>query len=118
MIHKIVLDPALGIDPAAFVAAWNAIPACSDVGEAQIGAGAQKGFDMGTAEIVIMITTSLLLNVAGNALYEPIRAALAKSEPLASAAAEANALVEETTMIEVKEADGTQVTIVQRKVSL
>ncbi len=78
MIYTLSLDPDLEISPAEFAAAWNVIPECRENATAQVKPGIPTMFDPYAADLVSLVVVPLLVNLASNALYDLIKAALLK----------------------------------------
>jgi len=70
--YQIRFSPQLGINPADFVAAWNASENCRDVAEAQIDMGAAVDFDS-TATKVLTLLGGIAIGVATNTIYDLIK---------------------------------------------
>src|SRR5262249_40728191 len=75
--YRLALDPALGVRPEDFIAAWNAAPACRAQGEAQLSrsAGGTAQYDLGTGLLIVL--GGIGTNLASNVLYDLIKRALA-----------------------------------------
>jgi hypothetical protein len=80
MDYQIAFPPELGLDAAAFIAAWNRAPDCRAVAEARPGEpGAVPHFDPTLLQGALAVLGSVALGVATNALYDLIKGALTRA---------------------------------------
>ena len=75
---RIALSPELGLDAAQFSAAWNATPECLQVARAEIVQVTGTEFGPPVLAVALGILGNLALGVAGNALYDLVKRALAR----------------------------------------
>ena len=101
---NLYLSPDLGLNSAAFAAAWNSLPECRAAGQAQAApAPASKSLDSSLNEVAFALATGL----ATNALWDLIKLALA------AALQRQQRPVRETEIVAIDHPDGTKITIVR-----
>jgi hypothetical protein len=97
----VLLDPALGLDPAALAAAWNAHPPAAALAQARLQPAAAKSFDPSLVELVLL---PLLVGLTTNALYDILKLLLAEQ-----------GVTREIQIVEHTAPDGSQVRIITIK---
>lgn len=103
MDYQIALSSELGVSPADFAAAWNETAACREVATADLVASTFRHYDPSLlAAAALTVLRDVSLGVAGNALYDLIKQALA-----------GRGVRRETEIIQVERPDGTRLLIVR-----
>lgn len=75
MDYYLALPPELGISPEDFAKIWNDTPECREAGEARVEDASASTFDPGFVAATLI---GFVLGVAGNAVYDLIKKAIAK----------------------------------------
>jgi hypothetical protein len=104
MTIQLVLDPDLPLTAADFAAAWNDTPACVAAATADVAPADPAAFflppELLAAGLVVLSDVSI--GVAGNALYDLIKTALAR-----------RSVKKTTEIIQIEQPDGTKVLVVR-----
>jgi hypothetical protein len=75
---QVALDPVLGVSPQEFTRAWNETPECRQSAQAGLVNLGRDSYDPTLITIVLTIAADLMVGVAGAALYDLIKLALAR----------------------------------------
>ena len=78
MDYHVVLSPELGLAPAELVSEWNAAPASRQVADARLEHMGERRFDPSLAAGAVVVLGNVALSLASSALYDLIKAALAR----------------------------------------
>lgn len=78
MDYQLILDPALGVTPAEFVAVWNTRPDSHALAEARVTPAPPGQFDPSWVEVGLILLGQVSINIASAMLYDMIKEALAR----------------------------------------
>lgn len=105
MDYQVALDPELGVSPQEFTQAWNETPACLEAAHAGLASINRDAYDPGLLAVALTIAGDLLVGIAGAALYDLIRLALAKRGVHKPAQVEQHTLPDGTQVLVVRVAE-------------
>ncbi|MDO8691185.1 MAG: hypothetical protein Q7R39_14455 [Dehalococcoidia bacterium] len=78
MDYQIALSPDLGLTPEAFAEAWNGIPQCHQVADAQVRSPEAGRYGPETAATVVALLTGVGGSLVAAAIYDLVRHVLTR----------------------------------------
>jgi hypothetical protein len=106
MEYQLVFSSGLGITPADFVTAWNEEVGTQEVAQAELVPNPTKAFSGPVVETVLLVTNTIALPIATNALYELIKGVVVKQK---------KGKYKRTKITQFDQPDGTHVLVIEEE---
>ncbi len=80
MKYQLLFSPRLGVSPREFISVWNEDADAHAIGQMHLELGVQKSYNDPLIETIWLITSTVGMGIATNALYDIVKKTLLKQK--------------------------------------